>query len=205
VSEPLAVEEAPLVVAELPGPPDSLADQTLARRDAVEHRESPSDQEVVEPPARPFTTFWEFAVAVNRSDPAALALAGNGNGASEIPIDGVELRKLLGMMWFRTALARLSRDWRDRILDVLVDSATVPDHAVKLGRQTVHLRDLSYEQLQEIGARTIVPDWIQPDLDLLVTVGRFWGSDALTRLHFVEAPERQEPSMMESLLQKFRS
>ena len=154
------------------------------------------------PRARPFATFWEFAVAVNRSDPAALALS--GNGASDIPIDGVELRRLLGMMWFRTALARLSQDWRDRILDVLIDSATVPDHAVKLGRQTVHLRDLSYEQLQEVGAKTFVPEAVQPDLDLLITVGQFWGPDAVTRLHFAEAPERQGPSMMESLLQKFR-
>ena len=79
-----------------------------------------------------------------------------------------------------------------------------PDHAVKRGRQTIHLRELSYEELQEIGSTTIVPDWIRPDLDLLITVGRFWGADAVKRFRFVEAPERHEPSMMESLLQKFR-
>jgi len=151
-----------------------------------------------------FTTFWEFAVAVNRSDPAALALAGNG-ATSELPFDRVELRRLLGMMWFRTVLARLSRDWRERVLDALIEGTTVPDYSVKLGRQSMHLRELTYEQLQEIGAKTIVADWIRADLDLLITVGRFWGADALKRVRFVEAPQRHEPSTMESLLQRFRS
>jgi hypothetical protein len=102
-------------------------------------------------------------------------------------------------------LGRLSRDWRDRVLNVLIDSAPVPDHSIKHGRQTMHLRELSYDELQEIDSKTIVPDWIRPELDLLITVGRFWGADALKRLRFVEAPERREPSMMESLLERFRS
>jgi cell division GTPase FtsZ len=159
---------------------------------------------VAEPP-RPqtFATFWEFAIAVNRSDPAAVVLAGNG-AASDIPIDGIELRKLMGMMWFRTVLGRLSGNWRQRVLDVLIESATVPDHAVKLGRQTMHLRELSYEQLQELGAKTMLPDWIQPDVDLLITVGRFWGADAVKSFRFVDPPERREPSMVESLLDKLR-
>jgi hypothetical protein len=75
---------------------------------------------------------------------------------------------------------------------------------MKLGRQTMHLRELTYEQLQEIDAKTLVPDWIRPDLDLLVTVGRFWGADAVKRFRFVEAPARQEPSMMENLLERLR-
>ena len=150
-----------------------------------------------------FATFWEFAIALNRSDPAAIALAGDG-ATSDLPIDGDELRRLLGMMWFRTALTRLSRDWRERILAVLLETATVPDHVVKVGRQTVHLRELSYEQLQEIGSKTIVADWIRPDLDLLITVGRFWGADAVKRFRFVEAPERHEPSMMATLLDRLR-
>ena len=62
------------------------------------------------------------------------------------------------MMWFRTVLDRLSRDWRERILHVLIESATVPDHAVKRGRQTIHLRELSYEELEEVGSKTFVPD-----------------------------------------------
>jgi len=49
-----------------------------------------------------------------------------------------------------------------------------------------------------------VPDSVRSELDLLVTVGRFWGADAITRVRFVEAPERPEPSMMETLLERFR-
>jgi cell division GTPase FtsZ len=170
----------------------------------VEPRTNPTEQKVVNPPqARAFSTFWEFAVALNRSDPAALALAGDG-ATSSIPLDAVELRRLIGMMWFRTVFGRLGGDWRERLLNVLIESATVPDHAVKRGRQTVHLRDLSYEELEESGSKTLVPDWVRPDLDLLIAVGRFWGADAVKRFRFVEAPERHEPSMMESLLHKFR-
>ena len=66
------------------------------------------------------------------------------------------------MMWFRTVFDQLSRDWRERLLHVLVESATVPDHAVKRGRQTLHLRELSYEELEETGSGTSVPDWIRP-------------------------------------------
>ena len=188
-TEPIAAEPSPLVATE-PSP------VVIAE---------PSHPAVIESPrACAFTSFWEFAVAVNRADPAAMALAGNG-ATSDLPIDGVELRRLLDMMWFRTVLARLSRDWRERVLDALIDGTAVPDYAVRLGRQTVRLRELSYEQLQTIGSRTMVPDWIRPDLDLLITVGRFWGPDAVTRFRFVEAPERHEPSVIESLLQKLRS
>jgi cell division GTPase FtsZ len=171
----------------------------------VEPRTSPTVPKVVNPPqaARAFSTFWEFAVALNRSDPAALVLAGDGT-TSSIPLDPIELRRLVGMMWFRAVFGRLCGEWRERLLHVLIESATVADHAVKRGRQTVHLRDLSYEELEETGSTTLVPDWIRPDLDLLIAIGRFWGADAVKRVRFVEAPERREPSMMESLLEKFR-
>jgi hypothetical protein len=190
---------------ESPVPLDSRAYQTPARDVPAERHMAQPDERIVEPSrALAFTTFWEFAVALNRSDSAAVALAGDG-ATSDIPIDGVELRRLFGMMWFRTVLDRLSRQWRERILGVLIESVPVPDHAVKLGRQPMRLRELSYEQLQEMGSRTMVPDWIRPDLDLLITVGRFWGAEAIQRLRFVEAPERHEPSMMENLLHKLRS
>jgi len=171
---------------------------------------APVEQQTIESPivtparALEFATFWEFAVAVNRSDPRALALAGDG-AVSEIPIEGVELRKLLSLMWFRTVLARFSPHWRDRVLNVLIDTATVADHPVRFGRQTMHLRELTYDQLKEIDAKTLVPDWMRADLDLLITVGRFWGADAVKRVRFIEAPERPEPSMMETLLDRFRA
>jgi nitroreductase len=87
---------------------------------------------------------------------------------------------------------------------VLIDTAAVPDHMLKLGRQPLHLHELTYEQAQEIGAKTMLPDWVRTDLDLVITVGRFWGPEAIKRLRFVEAPERHEPSMMETLLDRFR-
>jgi cell division GTPase FtsZ len=131
-----------------------------------------------------FSTFWEFAVAVNRSDPAALALASNG-APSEIPVDGAEMRKLLTTMWFRTVVPRLSRDWRDRLLNVVIESIPVSDHLVTIGRRTAHLRELTYEQLQELGSRMSVQDVARSDLDLLITVGRFWGGDAVKKCRFV--------------------
>ena len=188
--EPIAAEDAPLSAAKSPEP--------------VRHRSDSSGQKVVDPPrARAFATFREFAVALNRSDPAALALAGHG-ATSDISVDSSELRRLLGTMWFRTVLNRLSRDWRERLLHVLIESATVPDHVVKRGRQTIHLRELSYEELEEMSSKTSVPDSIRPELDLLIAVGRFWGADAVKRFRFANVPERREPSMMDSLLQKFR-
>ena len=190
-----AVEPGPLLTSRVP--------KTLTRGGPA-RRTKPTGTPVAQPRPRAFTTFWEFAIAVNRSDPAALTLAGDG-AATDIPMDGGELRRLMGMMWFRTVvLGRLSAHWRQRVLDVLIDSAAVPDHAVKLGRQTMHLRELTFEQLQEVGAKTMVPDWIQTDLDLLITVGRFWGPDAVKRFQFVDPPERREPSVMESLLDKLR-
>jgi hypothetical protein len=108
------------------------------------------------------------------------------------------------MMWFRNVFPRLPRDWRERLLHVLVEGAPVPDHVVKRGRQSAHLREFSYEELEETGSKMVLPDWLRPDLDLLITVGRFWGADAVKRLRFVEAPERREPSIVENLLHKLR-
>ena len=196
-AERLPVAAAPLPVAAAPLP-------MVVPEPSPVITAPPSQPEAASPRAYAFATFWEFAVAINRSDPAALALAGNG-AASDLAVDGDEVRKLLELMWFRSVLTRLSRHWRERLLEALVAGTTVPDYAVKLGRQTRHLHELSYEQLQTIGSNTIVADWIRPDLDLLITVGRFWGPEALTRLRFVEAPRRHEPSRMETLLQRLRS
>jgi cell division GTPase FtsZ len=191
VVEPIAAEDAALAAAKSP--------------ETVKQHKGSSNQKVPGPPRpRAFTTFWEFAVGLNHSDPAALALAGAG-ATSDIPVDRAELRRLLGTMWFRTVLDRLSRDWRERLLHVLIESATVPNHAVKRGRQTIHLRELSYQELEEISSKTSVPDWVRPDLDLLLAVGRFWGADAVKRFRFAEVPERHEPSVVDSLLHKFRN
>jgi len=58
--------------------------------------------------------------------------------------------------------------------------------------------------LQEIDSKTAVPDAVRADLDLLMTVGRFWGADAVKRFRFVEAPEQpRTSSKVESLLDRF--
>jgi hypothetical protein len=176
-SEPIPAEQPALAAAA----PSERVERRVART-------------VAEPPSEgTFATFWEFAVAVNRSDPSALALASNG-APPGIPVDGSELKKLLTTMWFRTVMARLSQGWRDRLLNVVSESIPVSNHFVSNGRRTVTLRELTFEQLQELGSRMTVPDVVRPDLDLLITVGRFWGAEALKRFRFVEVPEAQRPS-----------
>jgi cell division GTPase FtsZ len=196
-----AAVEAPVSV----GSPVSVASPVSVMSPVAAPAPHEEHVERLVPPLREtaFATFWEFAVALNRSDAAAVALADHGASAA-IPIDPIELRKLLGTMWFRSILSRLSGEWRDRLLEALMAGAPVPDHAVKFGRQTRHLRELTYEQLQEVRAKTMVPDAVQADLDLLITIGRFWGPDVVKQFQFVEAPERNGASIMESLLDRFR-
>ena len=155
----------------------------------------------VPPPS--FSTFWELARAVNRSDPAALWLAGDG-ADSDIPMDGRELRKLLGTFWFRSVFPRLSSDWQDRVLNVLVEEITIPDHAVRNGRRTIHLHEMSQEQRQQIVTAPGLADAVRADLQLMITVARLWGEEALGRFEFTPAPEAADTSRMAVLLQPFR-
>jgi cell division GTPase FtsZ len=171
---------------ELPGPPD-LAEQMAA---GPPHEDG-------------FPTFYEFAVAVNRSDPAALALAGNG-APPEFAIDGSEVRRVVTTMWFRTVLPRLSAEWRDRLLNALVENVRVPNHPVRHGRQATRLRELTYAQLQDIASNTSLADGVRPDLDLLITVGRLWGADAVKRMRFTEMAELHQPATVR-LLDRFLS
>jgi cell division GTPase FtsZ len=144
-------------------------------------------------------SFWEFAVAVNRAAPAALALAANGD-AAELPIDGLEVKKLLGTMWFRAILPRFSDPWRARILDALVNDVALPNHVMRVNRRAVPLSDLDCDQLQEVAAKSWVPDVARADLELLAAVGRLWGSDAIKRFHFGPPPDRKESSIFAGLL-----
>jgi len=156
-----------------------------------------------QPPGASFSSLWELAVAMNRSDPAALVVASNGARAG-IPVEGPEVKRLLGTMWFRGVVPKLSREWQTRILEVLVDSVEVPNHEVRLGRRAVHLSELSYGELQEL-TKTRLPDIVRPDVELLMTVGRLWGGDAIGRFRFTENSQHYEPSKLVSLLQGFRS
>jgi hypothetical protein len=84
----------------------------------------------------------------------------------------------------------------------MAESMPVSNHLVTVGRRTTSLRELTYEQLQEAGSRMSVPDTVRPDLDLLITVGRFWGPDAVKRFRFLEVAEPNRPSTVESLIDR---
>ena len=177
-------------IAVLPMPAVSAA----ARE--VEPSESMCESQEAEPT---FSNFWEFAVAMNRSDPVALALARNGE-SDRLPIEAAEVRKLLGTVWFRGVVPRLSEAWKGRVLDALVDGVVVPNHQVKRGRQGVPLGAMNYEDLQEL-AKTSTLATIRPELDLLLAVGRLWGEDALRRIRFTEETPNGAPTRLAGLFQ----
>lgn len=171
------------------------------------HRAAPIRDETTEKAekaGRRFSTFWEFAVALNRADPAALALAGNG-AECEMRIEGKDLRRLLGTVWFRSVFTCLSNEWRGRVLEVLVESVAVPNHVLRLRRQDVHLSELSYDQVKEVFTNTHVLDAVRSDLQLLITVGKLWGTDVVRRFRFSDVSHAHEPSRIAMLLQGFRS
>jgi hypothetical protein len=60
----------------------------------------------------------------------------------------------------------------------------------------------SYEELEEMSSTTSVPDSTRSDLDPMIAVGRFWGTNAVKRFRFAGVPERREPSMKDILLHK---
>lgn len=150
-----------------------------------------------------FSTLWEFALALNRSDPAAMTLAVDGL-TCDMPIDGAEIKKLLGTLWFRSGFPRLSTPWRERILKALLNSVTMPNHALRLGRRTVHLSHITYDELKQAVTETILSDAVRPDVQLLVTIGTLWGKEALERVAFKPVGERSESSKVAFLLQPFR-
>ena len=149
-----------------------------------------------------FPGFWEFAVAMNRSDPAALALA-RSDVPDDLRIEPADVRKLLGTVWFRGVVPRLSESWKTRVLDALVDGVAVPNHPVKRAKQNVHLSDMSYQDLLEL-AKTSTLAAIRPDLDLLLAVGRLWGDDGLRRLRFADPMPNGTPTMLAGLFHGMR-
>jgi len=181
---------------------DSAPSQTVVEPQVIEvPREEQLESKTQAPPT--FSTFWEFAVALNRSDPRALELARDGIHC-EMAIEGGELRKLLGTLWFRSVFPSLSKDWRDRILQVLTESVAVPNHLLRVGRQGVHVSELTYDQLKEMFAKTSIPDAARADFHLLLTIGNLWGGEALGRLRFTDISQSEETSKLAVLLQGFR-
>jgi hypothetical protein len=163
------------------------------------------------PPADPvpsqapsFGSLWELAVAVNRADPAALAVVSNG-ASSSISVDGSEVRRLLGTVWFRTVVPRMSAEWRARILDAFVNGVTLPNHLVKIGRQAMPIGELTYAQLQQVSAASGLIAAVRPDLDLLLTIGRLWGDEAIRRIRFSDSSPVDHTSPLGGLLQGVRA
>jgi cell division GTPase FtsZ len=134
-------------------------------------------------PATAFASFWEFALALNRGDAAAVTLAKNGSD-SDITIDGNELRKLLATVWFRSIFARLSESWRDRLFRVLTEKLIFQDQVFRIGRHQQLLSEMSCAQLNEIDTQIDLPDVVRTDVQLLVAVGRLWGEQGLRRCQF---------------------
>ena len=151
-----------------------------------------------------FASFWEFAVALNHADPAALALASNG-ATPEFPIEASELKKLLGTFWFRSAFSRFSDLWRERTLEVVATGITIPNHAVKHGRHLIHASDLTYDQLKEVCSKTMLRGPAGTDLQLLLMIGKLWGAEAIGRLTFTEVDGQGEPSRIGNVLQRLLS
>jgi hypothetical protein len=196
------VAAAAIQPTEVVSPPET----DLPARTAQSESAAPTPEEKTGPDnTRPFASFWGFALALNRSDPAAVALASNG-AECPIPLEATDIRKLLSTFWVRSVFPRLSTDWRDRMLETLLKNVAIPDYAVRNGRQTVHVSELTYEELKQIVTETIFPDAIRRDLQLLVAVGRLWGEDAVGRFEFKPiSDDAQKPSKLGSLLQTFRS
>jgi hypothetical protein len=151
----------------------------------------------------PFASLLEFAVAVNRADPTALALA--RGGASEIPVDGAAVRKLLGTLWFRGVVPHLSADWRTRLFDALRTSAEIPNHVVTLGRKQARVRELGQAQLREAVASRSLSDAVRQDVELLAAIAHVWGDDAIRQLQFREMAAPPVTSGLSSLLQGIRA
>jgi hypothetical protein len=154
---------------------------------------------------RTFSTLWEFAVAINRQDPDALAIARDG-AESQMSLDGLEVRKLITRIWFRTVFEHLSARWRERLLEALIEDVAIPNHPVKCRRGVKPLQKVEYAEIKEIWSNTFVPEAIRIDLELILTIGRLWGEEALCRLRFTDdVPADGGPSKLAGLLQGFRS
>jgi cell division GTPase FtsZ len=152
---------------------------------------------------RSFSTIWEFAVALNRHDPDALAIARDG-AESQISLDGLEVRKLITKIWFRTVFEYLSARWRERLLEALIEDVAIPNHPVKCRRGVKPLQKVEYAEVKEIWSNTLLPDALRVDLELILVVGRLWGEQALGRLRFTDDVPTDGSSKWGGLLQGFR-
>jgi cell division GTPase FtsZ len=182
---------------------DAAAEEAVASP-TISHEVPPANDVPASDAAPPvFATFWDFARALNRSDPEALRLASN-DADSDMCLDGRELRRLLGTFWFRSAFTRLSSAWQERILNVLVEHVAIPNHRVRIGRRTVPLDELTQEQRQQMMTEPSLPEPVRSDLQFLATVAMLWGEETVSRFTFTYVPEAADTSRLSLLLQPFR-
>src|SRR5262245_28171885 len=149
---------------------------------------------------RGFATLWEFAIALNRQDPDALAIARDG-ADSQISLEGIEVRKLITRIWFPTVFQHLSAAWRERLLESLIGDVAIPNHPIKCRRGVKPLHQVEYAEVKEIWSKTFVPEAMRPDLELILMIGRLWGEDALGRLRFTDDVPTDGSSKLGGLLQ----
>jgi hypothetical protein len=135
-----------------------------------------------------FTSFWDLALAVNRSNPQALALAQDGED-SHITVDPAEMKKLLGTLWFRSVFPRLSQTWRERTLNVVLENAVIPNHTLRVGRRDVFLSNVQHSELKELFSQLSIPEDVRADVRFVMTVGHLWGAESVARLRYVDVPE----------------
>ena len=151
-----------------------------------------------------FGSFWDLALAINRSDPGALEMAQNGASPS-VSIDPVDLRKLLGTVWFRSVFPRLSLAWRERLLEILIDAVVIPNHVLKLGRREVLMQNAGLADLKELFSKSSVSEAVRSDIRLLMSIGNLWGPESLGRFQFADGPPTTEmSSKLTLMMQGFR-
>src|SRR5262249_11790659 len=99
----------------------------------------------------------------------------------------------------------LSTKWRERLLEALIEDVAIPNHSVKCQRGVKPLQKVEYAEVKEIWSNTFVPDRLRVDLELILTLGRLWGEEALGRLRFADDAPADGSSKLGGLLQGFRS
>jgi cell division GTPase FtsZ len=151
-----------------------------------------------------FSTLWDFALALNRNDPSALAIAADGT-TCDIPIEASQIRKLLATPWCRTVFRSLSPVWRNRLLDILLDETRVYPHVVGEGRRAARLDQISIEDLKQIAVDPTLTDTVREDVHLLFAIATVWGGDALKRVRFEPQPAGSSRFGLVSLTRRISS
>ena len=66
------------------------------------------------------------------------------------------------------------------------------------------MRRLGHAEMKEIRSNTFVPEAIRIDSELLLVVGRLWGTKAPGRMRFAEREPADGTSKLGALLHSFR-